>query len=222
MKNRQKSTSRLLGKTGLFTDRRYGKILPFLLLVFLPLTSCGDGNGPERASSDSAVDPDSWILPSSYYDTLSPNPTPLTGGMASSEELVRAGLKALQRNDTTALVELMITPEEYSAIIYPELGKHWSGARDTRETITDWMKRNHFGSAEKGLRRMLRDFGGRSFRLDSVTFGDSIQVYPSYTIHQQTLVSVTDAEGKHRDLRAFGSIVEKAGIFKLLSWRDAD
>lgn len=196
------------------------------LLLLILLTSCGESAGGDGSQSkdtaSTSADSTSWILTPAHYDTLSPNPAPLTGGKSSIEELVEAGLKGLKEKDTVTLLALMVTPEEYSTIIYPELGKYWSGARDRRETIAEWLRTNHFGSAEKGLRRSLRDFGGASFKLQNVTFQDSTQNYPSFTIHQQMLVSVADQDNKQRELKIFGSVVEKDGVFKLLSWREGE
>ncbi|MCB0710956.1 MAG: hypothetical protein KDD67_01360 [Ignavibacteriae bacterium] len=191
-------------------------------LLLLLLMSCGEGVDNSKSGDQTAKQTESatWLLTSDHYDTLSPNPTPLSGGKPSVEELVEAGLKGLNEKDTATLLTMMISREEYDSIIYPELGKYWSGARDMRETITQWQRTNHFGSAEKGLRRLLRDYGGKSFKLAAVEFQDSTQTYPSYTIYQRPIVAAIDDHNKKGQIKNFGSIIEKNGVFKFFSFND--
>lgn len=197
-------------------------VLPFLLF----LSSCGpekpasEGNDSTQASgTPPAV---SYVVTPAYYDTLSKNPAPLANGLSSVNALLTAVLEGVRRNDTTSLKNLLITRDEYLAIIYPELGKHWAGARDMRREIKEALWINHAGNAMKGLRRALRDLGGRELKLEKVEFADGTKEYASYTVYEGTIVTVKDREGREHKIGAIGSIVEKDGVFKLLSYRDSD
>lgn len=205
------------------------RALPALLFasfILFTLSSCGseepgskDNNPPP---ADAAPVAGSYILTPAHYDTLARNPIPLMGGRPSADSLVAAALDGLGRNDTALLKELLVTRDEYMKVLYPELGKHWPGARDSRPEIAEALWTNHAGNAMKGLRRALRDLGGRKLTLKRVEFADGAKEYVSYTTHEGTIVTAAEAGGKEQTIGAIGSIVEKDGVFKLMSYRDRE
>lgn len=190
------------------------------------LSSCGseepEPKGKDTPGAESASVAGSYILTPAHYDTLTRNPVPLMGGRPSADSLVAAVLDGLGRSDTALLKELLVTRDEYMKVIYPELGKHWPGARDSRPEIADALWTNHAGNAMKGLRRALRDLGGRELSVKRVEFADGTKEYVSYTTHEGTIVTAADARGKEQKIGVIGSIVEKDGVFKLLSYRDRE
>lgn len=196
-----------------------------LVPVLFFLVSCGpkeqtsEENDSTATASSSTT---SYILTPAHYDTLSKNPAPLANGRSSIDSLLAAALDGIRQNDTATLKSLLITREEYLNIIYPELGKHWSGARDMRPEISDVLWTNHAGNSMKGLRRALRDLGGRDLKLEKVEFADGEKEYVSYVTHEGTVLTVKDGKGKNYRIGAIGSIVEKDGVFKLLSYREQE
>lgn len=205
------------------------RALPALLFAsffLFTLCSCGSEEpGPKKSApprAESAPAAESHILTPAHYDTLARNPVPLMGGRPAADSLVAAVLDGLGRSDTALLKELLVTRDEYMKVIYPELGKHWPGARDGRPEIAEALWTNHAGNAMKGLRRALRDLGGQQLSLKRVEFADGTKEYVSYTTHEGTIVTAADARGKERTIGAIGSIVEKDGVFKLLSYRDRE
>ena len=199
------------------------------MLVFL--ASCGENNGTsdgqaaahtessQKQNGGSAAD---YMLDSAHYAGLSYNPLTLSGGTSSTESLVHLALKGLQNNDTALLQSLVITEKEYMDIVFPEQGMHWAGARDSRPEVREFLWENQFGSSVKGLRRSLRDLGGRKLTLRNIDFTGGEKEYVSYTVHEGTEITVSDEEGKEHRLKAIGSIIEKDGTFKLMAWRDLD
>lgn len=201
----------------------------FLLTLVPILSSCnGDSsgtNGKDSADASSTMkrpDPSTWVMDSAHYANLPRNPAPLRGGSESVEGVVTATLNALHEQDTLALKNLLVTRNEFVNIIYPELGKHWPGSRDMRPEIKDFVWGNHAGNTMKGLRRALRDLGGRELKLQKIEFTGGSQEYPSYTIHEEPVVTVLDETGREYRFEAIGSIIEKEGVFKLMAFRDRE
>lgn len=204
--------------------------LGFLSMLVL-LASCGDnsdtsGNRADTQTESSGTQNDQpaqdYMLDSAHYAALTYNPLTLNGGASSTESLVHLALKGLQKNDTALLQSLAITKDEYMDIVFPEQGMHWAGARDSRPEVREFLWENHFGSSVKGLRRTLRDLGGRKLTLRNIEFTGGEKKYISYTIHEATLLTVEDEQGKEHQIKAVGSIIEKDGTFKLMAWRDLD
>jgi hypothetical protein len=163
-----------------------------------------------------------YVVPREHYDSLIRNPTPLEGGAGSLAELAASALQALKALDTATLQNLVITPEEYSSIIYPELGLYWGSTRDSRPQVVSFLKENHVASSRKSLPRLIRDFGDRDLHYEGVVPFDSTQRFKSYLLHLNTRVAIRTPEGNPDTIRAFGSVVEKDGRFKFLSYRDPD
>ncbi len=194
----------------------------FLSLALL-LVSCTEQKQKEGAEAKQSADTQlSTLYDPAHYDTLAPNSTPLNGGTASAKALVAAALKGLQNNDTALLMSLLISQDEYLNIIYPEQGMHWAGARDKRPEVREFLWENHAGSSIKGLRRALRDLGGRTLTIEDINFSDGTKQYVSYRIHEGTVLTLVDESGHTHTTKAVGSIVEKDGAFKLMAWRDLD
>jgi len=200
-------------------DSRYASLL-LITLCWFSLTGCGDEDG-KPASGEPTGSPLSHLRDSSSYATLEPNRASLQYGYGSAEELIDALLAATARLDTTTLADLAISAEEWKEILYPEMGLHYPGARDSRPEIRDMIGELHFGASLKGLRRLLRDYGGRRLQRRSLEFtGDTLR-FPSYTIYEGPDLRVSGPDGEGR-VTSVGSIVEKNGVWKLLSFRETD
>lgn len=201
-------------------------ILFFALLISVCtssiLISCGgeaDTDGTDAKASDRSDT--TYIRDSAFYASMDSNTVPLSGGASSPDELIGEVLTGLQRLDTASLQRLMITQGEFDTIIYPEQGMHYAGSRDMRPEVKRFIWQNLEGSRDKGLRRILRDLGERKLTAVSIEFDDT-KVFPSYVAHEGTKVTVTDEHGKKHELHSIGSLIEKDGIFKLMSYRDRD
>mgnify|MGYP007054685215 FL=1 len=42
--------------------------------------------------------------------------------------------------------------------------------------------------------------------------------YPSYVVHRATVLQVRDETGTQTDLRLFGSLIQKEGVWKVFSY----
>ena len=182
------------------------------------------GDHPRRDSATAATrtgTPVSSVRDSSWFAALEPNRSGLQYGYGSAEELIDALLRGTAELDTTTLADLAVSATEWKEILYPEMGLHFAGARDRRPEIRDMIGELHFGSSLKGLRRLLRDYGGiRMQRRAWSATGDTLH-FPSYTIYERPDLLVSGPDGPMK-VTFLGSLVEKDGVWKLLSYQDAD
>jgi hypothetical protein len=192
------------------------RLLSLLPAIFamLAIASCGDG--PDGSHRDAtAQNPVVSGAVGRASDTL-------TGGASSPRALVDAALAAFSARDTATLAALLITRDEYMRVIYPELGAHFASARDTRRQTMEFLWENQSMNARQGLRKALRELGGKTLTTSYIEFTEGSKAFPSYTIHEGTEVTVFMPDGSTATVHALGSIVEMGGRYKLLSYRDLD
>jgi hypothetical protein len=191
-----------------------------LLGIWLLFTAGCDDNRNESPADRTKADT-SFVRDSTWYASLLMNPARLQYGYSSPVELIDSLLQAVAVRDTATLADLAVSSTEWKEILFPEMGLHYPGARDSRPEIRDMIGELHFGSSQKGLRRLLRDYGGvRLRRLSMDMIGDTLH-FPSYTIYDGTDLVVNGPDGEGR-VTFVGSIVEKDGVWKLLSYRETD
>lgn len=154
--------------------------------------------------------------------SLETNTMRLQGAAGSIDALVKSALDAYAAGDTAALQRLMITEQEFDRYLYPEFGRHYPAAQDTSAQAREFVRDNHMLSAAKGLRKSLKEFGGRRMELMSVGFRDGAKRFSTYTIHEGTEVKVRLEDSEEAELAALGAIVEMDGRYKLLSYRDRE
>jgi len=146
----------------------------------------------------------------------------LTGGASSPRRLVEHVLDAVADRDTAALLSMLVDADEYDRIVYPELGAHYVAARDTRSETRQFLWENQRLDALKGMRSAMRELGGRRLSFVTIEFTEGEQRYPSYRLMEGGVVSVVDADGTPATLHMLGTMIEKGGRYKLLSYRDLD
>lgn len=181
---------------------------------------CGERGEPKGETGEERNG--GFLRDSAYFVDLEVNPSPLAFGAGSPEELVDRALTAVAGRDTTTLADLAISAGEWREILYPEMGLHFPGARDSRVEVRDMLGELHFGSSVKGLRRLLRDYGGQRFeRADLAIAGDTLR-FPSYTLYTDPKLLLHTPEGAGGEVAFLGSFVEKDGVFKLLAYREIE
>jgi len=146
----------------------------------------------------------------------------LTGGASSPRRIVEQVLDAVADRDTAALLDMLVDADEYDRIVYPELGAHYVAARDTRSETRQFLWENQRLDALKGMRSAMRELGGRRLSFVTIEFTEGEQRFPSYRLMEGGVVSVVDAGGTPATLHMLGTMIEKSGRYKLLSYRDLD
>jgi hypothetical protein len=154
------------------------------------------------------------IIAMSFFFAAGTQP-PLQNSAPSLNDLGRQVLEALYKKDFKALDALRINEQEYRSFIWPEL---------SISKIEQWKKRYDFVWREVdtkctyGLHTLIQKYGGQKFTLVSMKFAKGTTRYSACTIHQDARITVKDSTGRELELKMFGSVVECAGRFKIMSY----
>ncbi|MGH7556092.1 MAG: hypothetical protein ACREMQ_24075 [Longimicrobiales bacterium] len=139
-------------------------------------------------------------------------PATVSGGAASRDDLVSRFVEAVQRADTAALIGMTMNRAEFAYLYYPySIYTHRPYELDAETT---WLLTK--GNTEKGLTRILQRFGGQAFNLVSYRCAEPKQEGPNRYWDGCTLTRTID--GAPHTMRWFGSIWERDGHFKFVSY----
>ncbi|MBI4468335.1 MAG: hypothetical protein HY650_03330 [Acidobacteria bacterium] len=131
----------------------------------------------------------------------------------SPEVLVEQVLEALARNDGGSLKNLALTKEEFCDILWPELP-----SSETPNLTCDWVWNTFGPSSLNKLSQTLGAHAGRKYQLVRLRCVRGTTAYKSLKVHEDCRVVVGDDEGRERELKLFGSILEMDGQFKLCNF----
>lgn len=137
----------------------------------------------------------------------------LAGGADSRDDLVRRFVRALETRDTSAIRDLVLSRAEYAWLYYPT-------SSFSREPYYQMPQLNWFLSFEdsrKGITRALRRFGGGDLQYAGYACPDSALVDGGLRFWHRCTIALGRA-GVPKQLRLFGSIVERDGQFKFYSY----
>lgn len=141
-------------------------------------------------------------------------PSGLSGGATTREELVKSFVQALQEGDTTALDRMLITRAEFAYLYYPT-------SRASKPPYEESPDLNYLRSREhtgKGIRRALNLVGGRPTRYAGYMCSASKRTEGENTLWGPCTVKADTGAGGSVELSLFGTIIERAGHFKFLSY----
>lgn len=132
----------------------------------------------------------------------------------SIDDLAKKVLMAIESNDIKELDALRINHDEFKNYLWPEFpaGK--------KNFPFDFAWDNLNGKTIKGMTRALTDIGGQEYRLVDVAFEENSERYATFTIYTSAVLNVTDKDGNVKALKFCGSIIERKGEYKFLSYRD--
>lgn len=139
---------------------------------------------------------------------------PLATSQGSPEALAGALLDAFAERDRAALEALALTEQEFREIVWPEL----PAARPERNLPFSFVWGDLKQKSDASLGALLAEHGGRRFSLVSVRATGETTRYDTYQVHRDSLLVVRDPEGAQRELRLFGSMLEKDGGWKIYSF----
>jgi hypothetical protein len=141
-------------------------------------------------------------------------PTGLSGGAPTLDELVARFVRALERRDTAALVQMHVTRAEFAWLYYPTNPQ----ARAPYNLSPDLMWFMEQGNSEKGVQHLLADRAGLplgvvAYRCDPVTSRQGQNTVIGPCVVRRTMSGRDTIEE-----RLFGLIVERGGQFKFVSY----
>ena len=143
---------------------------------------------------------------------------PLPHAHASPEALARAVLDAVENRDVEALRTLALNKEEFEEHVWPEL----PAARPERNLTANYVWGDLQQKSNIMLRAMLAAHGGKRYELTGVRFLGETTAYGSFRVHRESELSVKEDGGDEQKVQLFGSMMEKAGKYKVFSYVTQD
>jgi len=187
-----------------------------LLVLLAPVgAACGSpgtaqGNHSAEVAADSAT-----ASALARFRTGLPKPSALEGGAASVSSLIERYMDALAAHDTAALVSMHLTDAEFAWLYYPESPYTRRPYRQDPDVVWSLLRLN----SEKGIARALRLYGGVEAGFLGSTCGESPLLQGRNRLWQNCRPMVRPSSGDGAvAMRLFGSILERDGRFKFLSY----
>ena len=141
-------------------------------------------------------------------------PTRLEGGETSRDALVRRFAAAVQRRDTSELRAMHLSRAEFAYLYFPSNAV----ARAPYELDPALLWFRLAGETEKGVARLLDRHGGAGFRLVAHECAADAEIQGANRLWGPCVTRFATAAGDTLALRLFGSIVERDGRFKFVSY----
>ncbi|HKR08844.1 MAG TPA: hypothetical protein VJS39_06620, partial [Gemmatimonadaceae bacterium] len=141
--------------------------------------------------------------------------TALSNGSNSREGLIRRFMSALQRTDSAELRRMVLQPREFADLVYPESPYTHPPYRQSPSLV--WYQIQN-GSVS-GLTRLLRRIGGQPLSYVASSCDKKPDRQGRNAIWTNCTVRVT-ANGETTRHRLFGSIIERDGTYKIVSYRN--
>jgi hypothetical protein len=142
------------------------------------------------------------------------SPAPLSHTFASPDDLARAVLAALERNDQEALRSLALSEGEFRDHVWPELPASRPERNVPFAYVWDQLHQRSTGDLASTLAR----YGGKRIRFVRTTFTGETTQYQSFVVMRDSEVIATDENGHDLILRLYGSAMVKDGRYKLFSY----
>lgn len=194
--------------------------LPFAVAVAVFIVAaCDRAATPSTDSAqpvgyvvDSALSIDTLLA--RFRATIADTPSTLAGGEASAERLAREFLRAVSSNDSTSIRRLVVNRAEFAWLYYP----HTRFTKPPYELGPEllWLQMNE--ASEKGIVRALRRYSGSALRFEALVCPDSVSVEGPNRIRMGCQLRFATADSAARTMRMFGSLLERDGRWKIISY----
>jgi hypothetical protein len=148
-------------------------------------------------------------------------PEPITNfshGAPSKDALVRKFIEGIAQRDTASLARLTMSRAEFAYLYYPNHPQ----SKPPYELPPQLMWFQMTVNSEKGLRRALRDFGGRQLQA-RYTCADSAKIQNENRVWTRCVIELPqsqEAEGA-KAIALFSAIIERQGVYKFLSYSNS-
>ena len=148
-----------------------------------------------------------------FQATIPVRPTAFSDAARTRSELVARFVRALEKNDTTALRRLVIDRGEFGYLVYPTSPNTAPPYRQSPDLV--WLFRS--ASTDKAVSRLFARFGGTPLGYTGFACPGAVDHQGANTLSSNCVVKRVTTEGDSARLRMFGAIVGRQGRFKFLS-----
>ncbi|HEX6368306.1 MAG TPA: hypothetical protein VF006_05205 [Longimicrobium sp.] len=138
----------------------------------------------------------------------------LSGGAPSRDALVARFVDAVARQDTATVRALVLDRAEYGWIYFPSL-QRMNPATNMQPQVM-WML--HAQESEKGITRVMRRLGGGQARFGGYACEAAPRVEGANRYWDACTVDTMSSDGEKATLKLFGSVVERGGRWKIVSY----
>jgi hypothetical protein len=140
--------------------------------------------------------------------------TALSNGSRSREELVKRVVRGVSNRDSADLRALTLTPREFADLVYPSSPYTHPPYRTAPGLV--WM---HISQPnETGLKRLLTRRGGTAYEYVDHTCKSTPERQGANTLWLDCQVRVIGPTRETLTQRWFGSIIERGGVYKVVSF----
>lgn len=171
-----------------------------------------DSSPTPRGTVDSTRSPAEELQ--RFREGLGGAPARLAGGDSTRDALVRAFAAAIAAHDTSALRALHLTRREFAYFYYPS-SRYVKPPFELPPALV-WFQLEQ--ASEKGIVRVLRRLGGRSLSYRGHSCESAPEVLGRNRIWKRCTVTLGDDDTALRRVRLFGSIIERDGTYKFVSY----
>ena len=138
----------------------------------------------------------------------------LSGGAPSRDSLVARFTDAVARQDTAAVRAMVLDRAEYGWIYFPSLQRMNPATNMQPEVM--WML--HTQESEKGITRVMRRLGGGQARFGAYACEAAPRVEGANRYWDACMVQTVARDGEQATLKLFGSLIERGGRWKIVSY----
>lgn len=142
--------------------------------------------------------------------------TRLTGGSDSREALVRRFVKALVTDDSADFRAMLLTAREFADLVYPESPYTHPPYRQAPGLVWNQIR----SPSASGLTRLVRRLGGRPLAYVGHSCASRPDRQERNTIWTGCALRLREPDGETTAHRLFGSIIERDGRFKFVSYKN--
>ncbi len=136
----------------------------------------------------------------------------LENTFASPEDLAEAVLEALEREDSEALLALMVTSDEHHELL-------WERLPESNHLPFDYARELNERNSGKAITQAISRFGGNRFELLSIEFSEDAEQYEGFTLHFGAVLKVKRvSDGVEGTLPILDVLLEYGGRWKLMNY----
>jgi hypothetical protein len=135
---------------------------------------------------------------------------------ASREALVRRIVRDVARGDSVDLASAAVTPREFIDLVYPSSPYTHAPYREAPSVI--WMQIANPSNA--GFLRLIHRLSGKSFEYESHACDKAAEHQGKNTLWLDCTVRVITPQRETTTQRWFGTIIERDGRYKVMSFRN--
>jgi hypothetical protein len=148
-----------------------------------------------------------------FRANVAEGPVALSGGASTRDGLVRRFVTAIERRDTASLAPLLLSKAEFAFLLYPE--SEYTRPPYRQQPSIVWLQM--VNTSAKGIGRILDRDAGRSLGYEGYRCDEKPLIRGKNRIWRNCVIkSRVDGSVKHR--RLFGSILERGGRFKFVTY----